>query len=239
MIPWLILAAPAWWAAGAGEPPSPTTPAPKPDGEWQQKHAANAAAAKAGGIDVLFLGDSITEYWNAEGKDVWTKTFAPLKAANFGIAADKVENVLWRTQNGELDGIQPKAVVLLCGINNTWGVKRDQREKVGADVAAGLGEVIKTLRAKSPQTKVLLLAIFPIADGTDIVVKTANTALAKMDDGKTVRFLDLGPKLADAEGNLAKENTKDGLHLSAKGYEVWAQSILPLLTEMMGAGSKH
>src|SRR5471032_22365 len=110
LIPFLLIVVAL--GAGAGES-SPTTPTPKPDGEWRQKHTANVAAAKAGGVEVLFLGDSITEYWNVEGKDVWAKTFAPLKAANFGIAADKVQNVLWRVQNGEMDGIQPKAVVLL------------------------------------------------------------------------------------------------------------------------------
>jgi lysophospholipase L1-like esterase len=213
----------------------PSTPTPKPGAEWQQKHAANVAAAKAGGIDVVFLGDSITEMWNAEGRDVWAKSIAPLKAANFGISADKVENVLWRVQNGEFDGIQPKTVVLLCGINNTWGAKKDDREKTGTAIAAGLSEVIKTIRAKSPQTNILLLAIYPIADGADTTVKTANSALAKLDDGKAIRFLDLGPKLADADGKLAKENTKDGLHLSAKGYEIVATSIMPLLTEMIGA----
>ena len=218
---------------GSAAESTPGTPIAKSDGEWQQKHAANVATAKAGGVDVLFLGDSITEYWNAEGKAAWTQHFAPLKAANFGVAADKVENVLWRVQNGELDGIQPKVVVLLCGINNTWGLKRETRESGGIAIAAGLGEVIHTIHAKSPQTKVLLLAILPMKDGVDLSVVTANNQLKKMDDKSTVRFLDIGPNLADAAGNLLPENTKDGLHLSAKGYEIFAGAIAPALAEML------
>ena len=213
--------------------PDPRTPAAKPGAEWQQKHAANVAAAQAGGIEVVFLGDSITEYWNAEGKDVWAKNIAPLKAANFGIAADKVENVLWRVQNGEFKGIHPKVVVLLCGINNTWALKRETRESGGTAIADGLGEVIKSIRAESPQTKILLLGILPMKDGVDLSVKTANAALAKLDDGKGVKYFDLGSKLADKDGNLAAENTKDGLHLSAKGYEIWAKEVLPVLATMM------
>ena len=217
----------------AGEA-APLTPVPKSaNGEWTQKHAAYAAAAKKGGIPLVFLGDSITDYWSTTGKDVWEKSYAPLHAANFGIAADKVENILWRVENGEFDGITPKVVVLLGGINNTWTVKGGEWDRAGAQIAGGLKQVIAAIQSRSPKTKVLLLAVFPMADGADNTVKAINANLAKLDNGGSVRFLDIGPKLAGADGHVTKEIMADGLHPTAKGYEIWADAMRPLLDEML------
>jgi lysophospholipase L1-like esterase len=218
----------------AGEEPMAVAPKAKDDGEWKQKHASYVAAAKNGGIPLLFIGDSITEYWGTTGKDVWEKTYAPQHAANFGIAADKVENVLWRVKNGEFEGITPKVVVLLVGINNTWGTRPAERERKGKEIAAGVKQIIDTIREKSPQTKVLLLAIFATEEGIDPPVRIANELMSKYDDGKNIRYLDINSKLAGADGKVTREVLADGLHPSAKGYQIWADAIAPLLKDMMG-----
>jgi lysophospholipase L1-like esterase len=224
-----VLAASLLWAAEAPV----IQPTPKA-GEWKQDHERFVALAAKGGIDVLFLGDSITARWANAGRDVWQKNYAPLKAANFGIGGDKVENLLWRVQNGELEGVKPKVVVLLAGVNNSWGCPRDQQETRGQYIAEGLTQIVKTIRAKCPDAKVLVLAMFPLDDGRAPCVKLANETIAKLDDGKTVRYLDIGPQLTDASGNARKEYLADNVHLSAKGYEVWASAMAPMLGELLG-----
>ena len=205
---------------------------PKLDGHFEQMHQKFLQQAKAGNIDLLFLGDSITEGWtnNKTNKEVWDKNYGDLKAADFGIGGDRTEHVLWRMDNGELDGISPKVVVLMIGTNNTGGWSAD-------DIAAADTKIVKTLHEKLPTTKVLLLAIFPRgAKATDPIrakIKKVNEALAKLDDGKTTRYLDFGDKFLDADGNLPKEIMPDSLHPNAKGYEIWASAMKPLLDEMM------
>ncbi|MFC1452538.1 GDSL-type esterase/lipase family protein [Verrucomicrobiota bacterium] len=210
------------YAAGAPK----LEPQPKDGKEWNDKHEAYVKTARKGGIDLLFVGDSITEYWSAEGKEVWKKVFEPQRAAQFGIAADKVENILWRLQHGELDkGLKPKALVLLGGINNSWGCKREETKERAAFIAAGIEEIVETVRGKLPETKIIVLAVFPLEDGRSPCVKLVNKNIAKLDDGKKVFFLDIGRKLADKQGDLSRELTKDGTHLNEEGYQVWADAM--------------
>jgi lysophospholipase L1-like esterase len=188
--------------------------------------------AKEGKIDLLFVGDSITEGWGNNA--VWQKTYAPLNAANFGIGGDTTENVLWRLQNGEIDGLAPKVAVLLIGTNN-FGLEGHAPDAV----AKGVTTVVQTLRAKLPKTKVLLLAIFPRDEkpGTENRkrIQKVNEQIAKLDDRKNVRYLDIGAKLSNADGSLSKEVMPDFLHLSEKGYQIWAEAMAPLLKELMGS----
>jgi len=220
--------------AVAAEDAPAIVPAPRISVEWKSRHESYVNAAKRGGIDLLFVGDSITEYWSVEGRDVWDETYEPLKAAQFGIAADKVENILWRLQNGELaPALKPKVLVLLGGINNSWGCKREQTESRGTSIATGIAEIVKTVHVKLPETKILLLSIFPLQDGISPCVKLANEKIAGLRDDKKVFFLDIGPKLADKDGNLSKELTKDGTHLNAKGYQVWADAMAESIKKLM------
>jgi lysophospholipase L1-like esterase len=215
----------------------PTTPLPGHYPEypkaWTVFHEANLKRAKQGGVDVLFLGDSLTQGWTSAGKELWDKTFAPLHAANFGIGGDKTGNVLWRLDHGEVDGLSPKVVVLMIGVNNLWSGKN-----TGEEVAGGIRAIVEKLRAKLPQTKVLVLGVLPIGDKAEDIgrtkVREINDYAAQLDDRAMVRFADLGPKLLQKNGKLLEgAYMPDRLHLTAKGYEVLAKELLPVVTEMM------
>jgi len=198
---------------------------------WTQMHEGFLKRAKEGKIDLLFLGDSITQGWG--GNAVWQKYYGPLNAANFGIGGDTTENVLWRIQNGEIDGIAPKVVVLMIGTNN-FGLEGHQPDAV----AKGVATIVQTLRKKLPSSKILLLAIFPRDEkpGTENRnrIKKVNDQIVALDDKKNVRFLDIGAKLANPDGTLSKEVMPDFLHLSEKGYQIWADAMDPLLKQLMG-----
>ena len=218
---------------------------PEPrDAAWVKRHEGFVEIAKQGGVDVLFLGDSITDFWrrdnnpNQGGRKIWDREFAPLKAANFGISADRTQHVLWRLQNGELDGIKPKVVVLMIGTNNT-GLERDNvtPRNTPAQTIEGVKAVVSTLRTKLPATKILLLAIFPRgekpAHPQRAQIAEINRALARLDDGKMIRYLDLGAKFLAADGTLPKDIMPDFLHPGEKGYEIWAAAIREPLREML------
>ena len=196
-----------------------------------KRHDQFLEIAKKGGIDLLFLGDSITDGWRGKnGKKAWDEHFEPLKAANFGIGGDRTEHVLWRVKNGELEGITPKLAVLMIGTNNG----KDSAE----DVAAGITAIVKEVRAKSAATKVLLLGIFPRGEKPNAGREKndkVNEIVAKLDDKKDVKYLDIGAKFLAEDKTISKEIMPDSLHLSEKGYQIWAEAILPTVKEMMGA----
>jgi lysophospholipase L1-like esterase len=226
----------ATWAVVLAADPNPATKAvPRTEQKgWAARHESFVTKAKAGGVDVLFLGDSITQGWEGAGKDVWKSRFAPLKAANFGIGGDRTQHVLWRiTEGKELEGIEPKVAVLMIGTNN---ISSDSAEQI----AEGVTAIVTELRKQRPKMKVLLLGVFPrggkpgkdLKDANTVApgelqpkVKAINERLAKLDDGKTVKYLDIGDKFLTKEGGLAKGVMPDFLHLSPKGYELWADAI--------------
>ncbi|HSI09431.1 MAG TPA: platelet-activating factor acetylhydrolase IB subunit [Rariglobus sp.] len=228
LLPWFLGLAGASVLFAQDEPNLAIKPEPRPDQNYW--HQTFSAQAKKGGIDVLFLGDSITQCWTYEGKELWARRYAPLKAANFGIGSDRTEHVLWRVQNGTLDGSSPKVVVLLIGTNN---IKRDTAPQIAGGVAAILGEI----RTRLPKTKILLLGLFPRAETPDdwrrLKVAEVNTHLAKLEDGKTVFFLDLGPKFLRPDGTLGKDVMHDFLHLTTTGYKIWSDGMEEKLGELM------
>jgi lysophospholipase L1-like esterase len=199
---------------------------------WNNFHKFFLDRTAKGDIDVLFIGDSITQGWDNQ-KELWKKEYEPLKAANFGIGGDRTQQVLWRILNGEIDGLHPKVVVLLIGVNNIW--PNDPSERIGA----GIKKIVETLREKLPQTKVLVLGVLPsgknATDGVRERIKQINAVVAKLDDGKDVRYLDLGPKFLEADGSIAPDKfyKPDVLHLAPKGYEVWAEAMRALLSELL------
>jgi len=198
---------------------------------WKQKHEQILKRAKEGNIDLLFLGDSITEGWG--GNAVWQKHYGTLNAANFGIGGDTTQNVLWRIANAEVDGLSPKVVVLLIGTNN-FGLNGDTVDSASKGVAA----VMAALRKKLPKSKVLLLGVFPRDEKPKTEARTKiaklNAEIAKLEDKKSVRYLDVGAKFLAPDGSIPKEIMPDALHLSEKGYQIWAEAMEPLLKEMMG-----
>jgi arylsulfatase A-like enzyme/lysophospholipase L1-like esterase len=214
-----------------------------PDPHWMERHESFVEIAKRDRVDVLFLGDSITDFWRCTdklrgGKAVWDANFAPLNAANFGIGADRTQHLLWRMQHGELDGIKPKAIVLLIGTNNI-GFERDRPtvpRNTPAEAVEGVTAVVKCLRAKLPDSRILLMALFPRGEKADPIrdqVREVNAVIARLDDGTFVRFLDVGAKFLQADGTISKELMPDLLHPSEKGYEVWAAAIKEPLAEFL------
>jgi lysophospholipase L1-like esterase len=197
----------------------------------EDRHKKFLEIAKKGDIDVAFFGDSITDGWHGREKDVWKEHFEPLHAANFGIGGDRTQHVLWRMQNGELDGYKAKAVVVMIGTNNL-GSNSDE------EIAEGIKAVVEEIHKQQPKAKVLLLGIFPRGEKPEDKnrdrIKNINKMIAKLDDkGKTVKYLDIGDKFVEKDGSIAKETMPDFLHLSKKGYEIWADAIDKPLKDLM------
>jgi lysophospholipase L1-like esterase len=202
---------------------------------WMSRHEGFVKQAKAGGVDLLFMGDSITDYWRRPGptggSNVWVKFYAPRHAANFGIGGDRTQHVIWRTENGELDGIDPKVIVLMIGTNNSNSDSPDQ-------ISEGVERIVQVMRAKCPNSKILLLAIFPRNRATDKPeqmdsIHKVNERIAKLDDGKTVTYLDINHVFLGADGKVPKDVMPDFLHPNERGYQLWADAMEPTLAKML------
>ena len=210
---------------------SATEPAHRGEtGFWADRHKLFLDRVKPGDAELLFIGDSITQGWEGAGKDVWKRFYGERHAVNLGIGGDRTQHVLWRLDHGEIDGIKPKAAVIMIGTNN---MSTNSPE----EIAEGVKLIVGRIQKKQPQTKILLLAIFPRAAKSDdpirAKVKETNVLLSKLDDGKTVKFMDIGNNFLEADGSLAKEIMPDFLHLSPKGYRIWADAIEPTLWKML------
>lgn len=218
--------------------PSPTPKPPRtpesavtPGRENLRRHAQFMDRIKDGPVGILFLGDSITDGWPRIGERTWLK-FAPYQPANFGISGETTEQVLWRITNGELDGIQPKVVVIMIGTNNI-GQFADEKPEWAA---AGIKKIIDTVQAKLPEAKILLLGVFPRGNKDSdqrAKVNAINAIISGYGDGSRVRYLDIGPKFLDAEGEIPADVMPDLLHPNAKGYGIWFDAMNPTLQEML------
>jgi lysophospholipase L1-like esterase len=201
---------------------------------FRQKHEQNLAVARAGNVDLLLMGDSITDFWrNAEGpfagKAVLDEFFGQWKIANFGIAGDTTQGVLYRLQNGEGQGFSPRAVMLMIGTNNT-------ARNNAAEIAEGVGAVVQQLQTSFPNARILLLGIFPRGAADAPVRKTIadiNAVISRLHNGDTVRYLDIGRVFLDADGSIPKDVMSDGLHPGPEGYRRWAEAVKEPLTALM------
>jgi len=233
------------FAGDAGDPPNAPFEAGKPWepawGYWEKAPTAwvptfkkNVARTKQGGIDVVFYGDSITQGWTGKGKAVFEKEYAPLKAVDYGIGGDSTRQLIWRMAHGELEGLSPKLAVLMIGTNNLYGNANGGSD---AEIAKGVEAVVKTLQEKAPGAKILLLGILPRQNEYFCGrIKNVNEIISKLDDGSKVRFLDMAPAFQEGFGKVKKElYVEDQVHLSEKGYELWAETMRPLFNEMLGA----
>ena len=195
-----------------------------------------------GQIDVYFVGNSITRRWGAtDYPDFlanWKENFFGWNAADFGWGADRIENMLWRIQHGELDGVNPKVIVILGGTNNVGSVPGGD-EKI-ANITRGVRALIDSARSKAPNAKIILTGIFPRNDNRTnplaVVpeIDRINANIAAMADGKTIRYVNINDKLADKDGKLFDGMTMDQLHPTVKGYQLWADALKPILREWLG-----
>lgn len=215
-------------------PPANTATVPNLAYFFQKKHETNLEVAKQGDIDILFMGDSITDFWrnpegNYAGKPVLDKYFANLKVANFGIAGDTTQGVLYRLQHGEGQGFSTKAVMLMIGTNNIG-------PNNAPEIAEGIGAIVLELQKDFPKAKILLLGIFPRSAANDPIRATIaeiNNIISKLNDGDRVQYLDIGQKFLDSGGNISKDIMSDSLHPTTKGYEIWAEAVKEPLANLM------
>ncbi|MEL6898042.1 MAG: sulfatase/phosphatase domain-containing protein, partial [Planctomycetota bacterium] len=181
---------------------------------------------------VVFLGDSITQAWEGKGKDVWNQHYLPHRAVNLGFSGDRTEHLLWRLRKNSLGKIQPRVAVVMIGTNNT-GHKMQSPKQVADGVAVNIEE----LRQRLPNTKIILHGVFPRGASPDDKMRINNDAInlriAKLHDGKHVFYLDIGKKFLDEKGTLSRDIMPDLLHLNAKGYEIWANALDPLLNRLL------
>jgi (4-O-methyl)-D-glucuronate---lignin esterase len=232
---------PAQGAMAARVPPGPADrAAPRSDRNSMIAHEQLLEKARTGGIDVYFVGDSITRRWGAtDYPDLlahWRQQFFGWNAGNFGWGADRTENILWRLENGELDGVNPKVIVIQAGTNNV-GSQPGDADKV-ADITRGLAAILNICRQKAPKATVILTAIFPRNDNMAVMpeIDQVNAGLARLADGRAVRYLSVNDRLADRDGQMfpGMMNERDKLHPTLAGYQVWADGLKPLLLELLG-----
>lgn len=208
-------------------------PVPRPQEGPQKRYQElnQRVKAAAGDVDLVFLGDSITQGWEGSGKNVWSEFYGPRKALNIGIGGDRTQHVLWRLENGNFEGLKPKAVVLMIGTNNS---NRD--DHTPGEILEGVVAIVRKLQALAPETKVLVLGIFPRGQSFNDQrgkILQVNQALAKLEDGKRVFYLDIGSRLIEADGTISKAVMPDFLHLSEAGYRTWAEAMEPKLSSLL------
>jgi len=207
---------------------------PRTDQGWKDRQELlNKRAAEAGEkTQVIFIGDSITQGWEGEGKETWAKYYAPRNAVNLGIGGDRTQHVLWRLDNGNLAGMKPKAAVVMIGTNNSNGEDNSVDQ-----IAEGVAAIVQKLRQKLPQTRVLLLAIFPRSENPSSQrgkILQVNQIIRKLADDKNVFWIDFGHLYVNSNGGIPRDIMPDYLHLSKRGYEMWAEAIEEKLAQLLG-----
>lgn len=209
--------------------------------DWARRHGAVTALVRERKSSLVFIGDSITQMFGGEphdrpqpGRDVWDKYYGKRNVANLGFGYDYTENVLWRLEHGELDGADARVVVVLIGTNNTG-------KNSPGDIAGAIRAICDLVRIKQPQTKVLLLGILPRSakpDASRAKVAEINQIISKYDGHNGVTYLDVGGKFISPDGSIAKELMSDFLHPTAKGYELIAEAIEPVLVRLLGESNQ-
>ena len=201
--------------------------------KWKWFHQGDLDRANAGPVDVLFLGDSITECWDTRGLEVWNRVYEPMRGANFGVGGDTTQNQLWRiTEGGALNGIAPKVVVLMIGTNNL-GLLKDKP----AAVAKGVAAIVDVVHARFPKAEILLLAIFPRGRTPDDEfrqeVVATNALIKPLGKREQVTWLELWDVFLAKDGTMSKEVMGDYLHPTPLGYQIWAKEMGPTLDRLL------
>lgn len=231
-----LIFASALSSAGEDLTPSGTNPTPRTKefswmsiDTWNKMYVEDIAVAEQGGVDLLFVGDSITAGWNG---DIWQKNFAQYHPANFGIGGDHTGNLLWRLKYGHAEKLKPKIVVLLIGVNNFGHLNETPKQ-----VADGIKACVTLLRKIYPDAKILVNGIFPFEEQATSpkrdMVKEANLLVVKLNDNKHIFVKDYGSLFLQADGSISKEVMGDFLHPTAKGYQIWVDAMLPDIQQLM------
>lgn len=222
---------------------------PRTDKNSMIAHEQLLDKAKKGRIDVYFLGDSITRRWGTSDEQYkhfyenWKQNFWGWNAGNFGWGGDTTQNILWRLENGELDKVNPKIIVLLAGTNNVGKISPttnpDPRIE---DIPKGIKAIIKLCQQKAPAATIILMGIFPRNDNMEVmpIINAINQKISKFAEGKRIKFVNVNKKMADKNGKLLNGITvPDGLHLDVKGYQVWADALKPIFKKLLGSPAKE
>ena len=189
-----------------------------------------------GEYDIAFIGDSITQGWETSGKNTWKKYYSNRKCINLGVSGDRTEHVLWRFENGQLVGIKPKVTVLMIGTNNSNNTRDGKEEFTTTDILEGVKAIVSQIQTQMPGTKLILCSIFPRGQTFSAQrgkILQVNQALAKLDDGKSIFYLDFGSQMIEADGSIDRAMMADYLHPREKGYEIWASAMEPKLKELL------
>ena len=220
---------------------STITPEPRQSDFWLNRFDEINRRIEQGNIDLLFVGDSITHFWEGTiypadsephgtaGQVVWDEYYSQRNAVNIGIGGDKIEHILWRLDNGNIDGISPKLIVLLAGTNNV-------EDNTAAEIADGIVAIIDKLQLKLPDSKILLLSIFPRGEHPNdlrkILANASDTAAARIADRDKVFYMDIAANFLSNDGILRPDIMPDALHPNEQGYRIWAESIEPIVSQL-------
>jgi len=202
----------------------------------RQSQVLQRAKDAPGDYDIEFIGDSITQGWEGAGKNVWKEYYGNRKVINFGVSGDRTEHVLWRFENGQLDGIKPKAAVVMIGTNNSNKNKDGTDTYTDADILEGVTAIVQQIRTRQPDTKIILLGIFPRGKAFNPQrgrLLEINQALARLDDAQHIFFMDIGSKFIENDGSITTNMMRDALHPGEAGYKIWADAIEPKLKELL------
>ncbi|NLK42338.1 MAG: GDSL family lipase [Planctomycetes bacterium] len=208
---------------------------------WVERHNAVNSRVQQGNVDLMLIGDSITHGWENH-PDLWQTYFGRWNTVNAGFSGDRTQHVLWRLDNGNIDGISPRVVMLMIGTNNSNG-----NDHTAEEIAEGIAAIVCKLRAKLPESKVVILGIFPRGSKEQRNDKTAdavynpqwskndkaNELVSRLADGKHIFYLNINHVFLDDQGVLRRDIMPDLLHLSKEGYKRWGQAVLPTLDKLM------
>ena len=212
--------------------PTAVVPVPQTASWWTTQHEHTLARIRQGDVDLLLIGDSITQGWAAEGRRIWDAYYGRRRSVNLGFSGDGTEHVLWRLDHGEIEGIAPKLAVVMIGTNNT-GRRHDPPE----ETAAGIQAILTTLRTRLPVTKILLLGVFPRSASADDPLRRLNAAIndhiRHYADNQQIFFLDLSRRFLDDQGRLSQDLMPDYLHPSERGYQVWADGMEDTIRKLL------
>lgn len=211
--------------------PSSVIPQPRYENDWEHQVAQQFEAVTAEDYELVFVGDSITEYWGREGQDVWNEYFGNRNALNFGIGGDRTENVLWRIDHAQLDQLSPKVAVVMIGVNNY-----DVNDAY--EISEGTRTIVDRLSDLWPDAQILVMGILPAGwrapNELRDTMAAASARVERTVPGGNVHYLNINERFLDAEGYLLPGLLIDAFHLSPKGYRVWAEEMEPVIAELLG-----